>query len=266
MDIPGINYEFEYEESGPRQDTIKIPRITNVRDLILFEDEDVLILNKPPYVSTLDERAEGFGPGLLRLVKKVFPTAQAAHRLDKETSGVIAFSKHPAAYRNLAMQFEHRQVTKIYHAITIGTHQLEGVRVFLPILQMNGGYVVIDRAEGKEAETIFNTKEVFRGYTLVECYPITGRMHQIRIHLKCVDASIVADPRYGGKLVYLSDIKKKKFKLKGGTEELPLISRVALHAREFNFAMMNGERKHIEAPYPKDFDACLTQLRKYAGA
>jgi 23S rRNA pseudouridine955/2504/2580 synthase len=195
------------------------------------------------------------------MVKKILPNAQAGHRLDKETSGAIIFSKHGQAYRHIAMQFEHRQVTKIYHAVTHGVHNFDGVQVLLPILTMNGGYVVIDKANGKEAETVFNTKEVFRRHTLITCYPITGRTHQIRIHLKALEASIVSDPRYGGKMIYLSDIKRRH-KLQKGIEELPLISRVALHAAEVNFARMDGERVHVEAPYPKDFDALVTQLRK----
>lgn len=253
-------YFFE-EDNAPKQASIRLPKIKRLADVVLYEDDDFLVLNKPPYVSTLDERAAGFGEGLLRLVKRTHPDAQACHRLDKETSGAIAFAKNPAAYRSLAMQFEHRQVTKIYHAVCHGVHNLEGVRVYLPILQKNGGYVVIDKAEGKEAETVFQTQEVFRRHTLVRCYPITGRMHQIRIHLKALEASIVSDPRYGGPLIYLSDIKRGH-KQQKDVEELPLISRVALHAAELNFAKLDGERLHIEAPYPKDFEALVTQLLK----
>ena len=249
------------DENTTRVPTIRLPKVKDLASITVYEDDDFLVLNKPPYVSTLDERAAGFGEGLLRIVKKTYPDAQAAHRLDKETSGAIAFAKNPAAYRHLAMQFEHRQVTKIYHAVVHGVHDLQGVRVYLPILQKSGGYVVIDKAEGKDAETVFQTREVFRRHTLVACYPITGRMHQIRIHLKQLDASIVSDPRYGGKLIYLSDIKRKH-KQQKNVEELPLISRVALHAAELNFAKMDGERVHAEAPYPKDFDALVTQLRK----
>ena len=243
---------------------VKMLKAEDLQGLILWEDADFFVINKPPLISTLDERAKGFGVGLLRLAKEAFGDVQAAHRLDKETSGCLAFAKNPAAYRHLAMQFENREVTKIYHALANGVHQLEGVRVYLPILLMNGGYVVIDKVEGKEAETIFNTLKNYKFTTLVECYPITGRMHQIRIHLAQLDAPIVADTRYGGKHLFLRDLKRKKFTLKKGTEELPLISRVALHARELNFAKMDGERVHVIAPYPKDIEAVLNQLDKYS--
>ena len=258
--------EEEGQESQPKNVKIKVPRITNIRDLLLFEDDDYLVFNKPPGISTLDERAEGFGQGLLKTVRSTWADAQAAHRLDKETSGVIAFAKNPAAYRHLAMQFEHRDVSKIYHAVSQGVHRVEGVSVYLPILQMRSGYVVIDRNLGKEAETLFRTLEIFNGYTLMECHPITGRMHQIRIHLSCMQASIVSDSRYGGKPIFLSDIKRRKFKLKKGTKEQPLISRVALHARELEFSLISGDRVKVEAPYTKDMEALLDQLRKHAQA
>jgi 23S rRNA pseudouridine955/2504/2580 synthase len=232
-------------------------------DLILFENEDFLVVNKPPHLATLDERTADRGGSVLRLAKEYNPELQAAHRLDKETSGALAFAKNPAAYRHLAMQFEHREVTKRYHAVATGVHHLESISVFLPILPLkNGTAVKIDRAEGKVAETIFNTLQAYRGYTLVECIPITGRMHQIRIHLSCLKAPIVCDPQYGGEPIYLSSLKRK-FNLKKDTEEQPLIQRVALHAHSLTFALMNGEPLRIEAPYPKDFEVLVKQLNKF---
>ena len=117
--------------------------------------------------------------------------------------------------------------------------------------------------EGKEAETIFNTIQAYKLHTLVDCHPITGRMHQIRIHLTCLKAPIVCDEQYGGAPIYLSQIKRK-FNLKQDSEELPLINRVALHARALTFVRLNGEELRVEAPYPKDFAALITQLEKNA--
>ncbi|WP_025765224.1 RluA family pseudouridine synthase [Dyadobacter tibetensis] len=232
-------------------------------DIILFENEDFLLVNKPPHLATLDERTADRGGSLLRLAKEHNSELQAAHRLDKETSGVLAFAKNPAAYRHLSMQFEHREVTKRYHAVVGGIHDLDSISVYLPILPLKNGTVVkIDKAEGKIAETIFNTIKVYRGYSLIECIPITGRMHQIRIHLSCLKAPIVCDPQYGGEPIYLSSIKKK-FNLKKDTEEQPLIQRVALHAHALSFKLMNGEPVRVEAPYPKDFEVLVKQLNKF---
>lgn len=233
------------------------------KDIILFEDDDFLVVNKPHNLATLDERTADRGGSLLRLAREYNPDLMAAHRLDKETSGSLAFAKHREAYRHLAMQFEHREVTKRYHAVVNGMHNLDGVSVYLPIVQLKSGTAVaIDRVRGKLAETIFNTLKVYKGYTLVECMPITGRMHQIRVHLSCLKAPIVQDPQYGGKPIFLSSIKRK-FNLKQDTEEQPLIQRVALHAHSLSFSLMNGEAVRVEAPYPKDIDVLIKQLNKW---
>ena len=121
--------------------------------------------------------------------------------------------------------------------------------------------VKIDRQQGKIAETIFNTLKVYKNHTLVECQPITGRMHQIRIHLTCLKAPIVSDELYGGSMLYLSSLKKK-FNLKQQTEEQPLVKRVALHAFSLTFKLMDGSPLTINAPYPKDLEVLVKQLEK----
>lgn len=230
------------------------------KDLMLFENEDYILINKPPHISSLDERT-GEGTSILKLAREYFPDVQVGHRLDKETSGVLAIAKNPEAYRSLSIQFEKRQVIKIYHAVVGGIHIFDNQRVTLPILPLTNGAVKIDRQKGKEAETIFNTIRFFQKHTLVECKPITGRMHQIRIHLSTLKAPIVCDPQYGGDYVYLSSVKKK-FNLKKDTEELPLIQRVALHAYSLTFSLMDEKTITVEAPYPKDFDVLVKQLDK----
>jgi len=239
----------------------KDSKIPDLKQAIIFENEDFIAINKPPYISSLDERSQVATPSILRLLREFEDDAQLCHRLDKETSGVLLAAKHPAAYRHAAMAFEHRQVTKIYHAVVGGIQDFKGVQVYLPILPLPNGMVKIDKLQGKEAETIFNTIEVYRFHTLLECLPITGRMHQIRIHLSCADAPIVGDATYGGKDVFLSQIKRK-FNLKQESEELPLISRVALHAFALNIPLMDGTRHTVEAPYPKDFRALINQLQR----
>lgn len=236
-------------------------RIPNFSDFIIFENEDYIIVNKPPYVSSLDERTvDKAGISILRMAKEYHADAQLCHRLDKETSGALAIAKNPDAYRNLSIQFEDRIVDKTYHAIVSGIHEFDERVVNLPIKPLRDGTVTIDREEGKPAETIFKTLEIFKQHTLVGCKPITGRMHQIRIHLQCLKASIVADLQYGGKHLYLSELKRK-FNLKKETEEQPLIQRVALHAHSLTFVGQDMVAIRAVAPYPKDIAALLKQLR-----
>jgi len=230
-------------------------------DIILREDEHYIIVNKPYGIPTLDDRDKTI-KGILRLAKEYWPDAQVCHRLDKETSGILVIAKSPEAYRHLAIQLEHREVNKVYHTVVDGLANFKETIVDVPLLTLNAGVVKIDRLEGKEAQTIFNTIEFFKKHSLVQCEPVTGRMHQIRVHLAYLKHPIVADTQYGGTDVYLSQIKKK-FNLKLETEEKPLISRVALHAFSMGFFALDGTPIYTEAPYPKDIEALLNQLRKH---
>ena len=230
-------------------------------DIILYEDDNLIVINKPPFLASLDER-DGEGGSVHRLAKQYCPEAQVCHRLDKETSGLLLIAKNPATYRAVSMEFEHRRVAKIYHAVIEGTHVFENLLVDLPILNLGNKNVAIDRANGKRAETYFSSLRYFKQYTLVECRPITGRMHQIRIHLATQRASIAGDTMYKGKPVFLSQLKKRGFTMGRGREEEPIMKRFALHARELRINL-EGKDFHFEAPYPKDFATLLKLLEKY---
>lgn len=226
---------------------------------ILFEDEDILAINKPPFISSLDER-NLTEPSVIRLAKVYNPELQLCHRIDKETSGLLLMAKNPQAYREISMAFENRSVEKIYHAVVDTAVRFEELVVDLRIHVTKSGKVRLDR-EGKEAVTLFNSLEVYNHFTLVECMPLTGRMHQIRLHLASQNAPISGDILYGGTWPYLSRIKKKFSPGKGG-EEQPMISRFALHAYGL---YMQTEHLTIDlkADYPKDFDVFLKLIRKY---
>lgn len=239
---------------------MKIPKFA---DQILFENDDIIVVNKPPFISSLDERGEGSSEiSMLRLAKAYSDDAQICHRLDKETSGALIFAKHPEAYRSVSMQFERRKVKKVYHAVIDGTHVFEDLQIDLPILNVGKGSVTISRQEGKAAETWFNSLKYYKHYTLVECRPITGRMHQIRIHLATQRASIAGDDMYKGQPVFLSKLKRK-YHLGKDQEEQPIMKRFALHAYQVTFKLMNGDDITIHAPYPKDFETLLKLLDKF---
>jgi RluA family pseudouridine synthase len=226
-------------------------------DLILFEDNDYVLVSKPPFLSTLADRHEKVD--LLAIARQYTPDAQMCHRLDKDTSGVLAVAKNPAAYRHLSMQFENRQVGKVYHAVVDGIHSFSDLLVDAPILKLDNGMVKISRKEGKQAQTYFTSLKSYRMHTLVECRPVTGRMHQIRIHLASQGASITGDDTYGGKPFLLSDIKRR-FNLKKGAEEETFMKRMALHAFSLEFEDLSQKKVKIEAPYPKDIQALIRQL------
>lgn len=230
---------------------------TTIQDLILYEDENYFLVNKPPFLSTLEDRHEPYN--LLKLAREFEPDAQVCHRLDKDTSGVLAIARNPEAYRHMSLQFEKRTVSKIYHAVVDGIHNFQDTLVDEPILKLDDGVVKISKRDGRSAQTYFSSIRTYRNHTLVECRPVTGRMHQIRIHLATLKAPITGDETYGGKLFYLSSVKRG-FNLKKLTEEQPIMKRMALHARGLRFNDLNDVPRYVEAPYPKDIAALIKQL------
>jgi 23S rRNA pseudouridine955/2504/2580 synthase len=156
------------------------------------------------------------------------------------------------------MQFENREVRKIYHAVVDGIHSFSELLVDAAIEKKNDGTAKLSR-KGKSAQTYFNTLKTFKNHSLLECRPITGRMHQIRVHLSFLKAPITGDELYGGKAFLVSSIKRG-FNLKKMSEEQPLMKRMALHAFSLEFRLLDGQKVQVVAPYPKDFQALIRQL------
>lgn len=232
------------------------------RESILHEEDGFMIVNKPAGTSSLDERI-GIAPSLIALAKLYDGNTQLCHRLDKETSGVIVIAKDPEYYKAINELFRTRQVEKKYHCIAAGRHFFEDLNIELPLAVSARGKAKIDHREGKLAHTIANTIEAFGHYTLVECQPVTGRLHQIRLHMASQNAALAGDKAYGGPTPYLSHLKSK-FNLGKDKEERELITRTALHARSISFKHPeSGEQVTFEAEYPKEFGVFLKLLKKY---
>ncbi|MCC7298891.1 MAG: RluA family pseudouridine synthase [Bacteroidia bacterium] len=230
----------------------------NIKDWIIFENDDFAVVNKPAFVPSISERGKFTHTPLLDMAKKEWDDAILCHRLDRETSGAIIVAKNPEAYRHASIQFEKRLVEKTYHAIVDGQVRFENLKVDLSINTDNLANIHIDRKTGKKALTWFNSIAFFKHFTLMECKPVTGRLHQIRVHLASQNARIAGDLMYGSEVPMLSSIKRKM-----SGEDTALIQRFALHARSIRFKAMDNSELHIEAPYPKDFEVFLKLLNKY---
>lgn len=247
---------------------------------ILYEDDDLLVIDKPAGLLVIQDRWDPSKPTVVKLARTylqaraVAPGATApeapriwvVHRLDRETSGVLILAKSDRAHAGLSRQFEHGKVQKTYLALVSSQGiRAEGV-IRLPIgpHPHRPGVMTIRRRHGKSAITRYSILERFRGYTLLHVRPQTGRSHQIRVHLQAIGHPLAIDPLYGSGQPLLLSALKPSYRPKAGTEERPLMARLTLHAQALELMHpTHGESCTWVAPLPKDFAAVLRNLRRY---
>jgi 23S rRNA pseudouridine955/2504/2580 synthase/23S rRNA pseudouridine1911/1915/1917 synthase len=233
---------------------------------ILFCNDSLLAVDKPTGLLSVPDRFHEEKKSLSGLVMEQYKTARPLHRLDFETSGIILFCLDPDAFGWYSDQFENRSVTKTYLAICEGRcMNTEGV-IDAPLFTQTTGKVIITK-RGKSSQTNWKLLEGFQHHSLIEANPLTGRTHQIRVHLTSIGLPIVGDTVYGsGRPLNLSALKgKNKYRLsKDAEEERPLISRVALHAASIRIKdFAGGGEIAVESPLPKDLRVGLEKLRQY---
>lgn len=222
---------------------------------IIFENEDLVVVNKPAGMvvhpspghnrGTLVHAALGYIPELEGINGEERPGI--VHRLDKDTSGLIVIAKNERAHRWLQEQFKTRKVEKIYLALVDGKPPTPTGRVEAPIGRNTTHrklMAVVPLEKGREAVTEYRTLESFKDHTLLEVHPLTGRTHQIRVHLAFLGCPVSADMVYG----------KRKRKVE--------LDRHFLHAQKLKI-ILPGEKQasNFEASLPQDLRFVLEHLR-----
>lgn len=232
----------------------KLDKVAALNDCIIFEDDYLLVLNKPS--GTAVHGGSGLSFGVIEGLRALRPEArflELVHRLDRETSGVLLVAKKRSALRALHEQLRMKGMQKDYLALVRGQWQSHCKVVQAPLLKnilQSGERIVRVNAEGKPSETRFKVEERFENATLVKASPVTGRTHQIRVHTLHAGHPIAFDDRYGDR-EFDSELK--------GTG----LDRLFLHAAALRFEHPNtGEIMRVEAPLDKKLRHCLDVLRK----
>jgi len=240
---------------------------------ILFEDDDIIIINKQAglvvhpgkgnYTGTLVHGLKHHCENLSTLNEALRPGI--VHRLDQETSGIMVVAKTNNAHSNIAAQFQDRTVEKTYMGISWGIwKEKEGcIDVSLKRNRKNPTTFCVDES-GRKAVTYFKVLQDFRYMSVVEFYPKTGRTHQIRIHAMHMNHSIVHDEKYNG------GVNRTKGFLPEVQRDIKLLlkkmNRHALHAKQLSFNHpISGERVNFTAELPQDMQTMIEHMQTHYG-
>lgn len=222
---------------------------------VIFENQDILVINKPPGIVVHPSVGHASGT-LVHAVLAHAPDIQGVggvrrpgvvHRLDKDTSGIILMAKNDAAHQMLQDQFRQRKVEKTYLALVHNKPPTPKGRIEAAIgrdPQHRQKMTVVPDSKGREAISIYKTIENFDRHAFLEIRPLTGRTHQIRVHLAFIGCPVVGDEVYGSQKTVL-DVKRQ-----------------FLHAEKLKIQLPGEEGEAVfHAPLPSDLDQVLTELR-----
>ena len=225
----------------------------SLAERVLYEDARVLVVDKPAGVAA--HGGSGIAHGAierLRHARPDLPELALVHRLDRETSGCLVLAKRRSALRDLHEQFRAGVVEKNYLALVAGDWQLGERLVEAPLLvrhRRNGErHVIVDEA-GKAAATRFRLARRYGAWSLLQCQPLTGRTHQIRVHAAWCGHPLVVDERYGDEAA-------------NGAARDAGLRRLFLHAQSIAFPVEGGGERHYTAPLAAELEDFLATLER----
>jgi 23S rRNA pseudouridine955/2504/2580 synthase len=223
-------------------------RVAEMLEQVLYEDGRLLVINKPGGIAV--HGGSGVSHGVIELLRDARPDLKdlsLAHRLDRETSGCLVLAKRRSALRELHEKFRQGLVEKNYLALAAGDWQLGDFRIDKPLLvhhRKNGERHVTVSENGKPAQTRISLSRTFGSFSLLQCRPLTGRTHQIRVHAQSAGHPIVVDERYG-------DEAANRLARKLG------LKRLFLHAQSISFPDNSGNELHFTAPLAEELEGFL---------
>ncbi|OEE72686.1 23S rRNA pseudouridine(955/2504/2580) synthase RluC [Vibrio ordalii] len=246
--IPPVTLELSDQESNTPN--TKLSKVAELEHCIIFEDEHLLILNKPS--GTAVHGGSGLKFGAIEALRALRPEArflELVHRIDRDTSGILLVAKKRSALRHLQAQFREKTIQKYYFALVMGQWKSSCKVVNAPLLKNEVNSIVRVNPNGKASETRFKILKQFAQATLVQASPITGRTHQIRVHTQYTGHPIAWDDRYG-------DRRFDAYTAQFG------IDRLFLHAANIRFVHPSTEAlMDINAPLDTQLEQALVKLR-----
>lgn len=197
-----------------RGNPISSKYIKQIQDSVIYKDKDILVLNKPSGMATQGgNKVKVSVDSLARHIQfEADQPPKLVHRLDKDTSGILLMARKTSIAAKLGEAFRNRDVEKVYWAVVVGVPELKKGKVDLPLAKGGGEgkeKMCVDEKEGKKALTYFRILDrAGDKLSLVELTPVTGRMHQLRVHMAAIGTPILGDGKYGGRDAFMPGMSK----------------------------------------------------------
>jgi len=232
---------------------------------IVFEDDHMVAVNKAAGILTIPDRFRMDIPNLFALLSQSRPELYTVHGLDKYTSGGIIFAKDKQTHKTLSEAFMERIPEKYYLAIVDGIPREKEGEINQPLTEsMTTRGKMLVHPRGKESKTSYEVVESFIKFSHLKIKIHSGRLHQIRVHMAHIGHPLMVDSLYGNREeFYLSEIKGRKYRMKKGEEERPLLTRQPLHSHKLILPHPHtGNQLELDFEPPKDIRATLKQFQK----